>query len=126
MCKYRNKYHNIFELEHMNQILEQIYEVRVEDGKPVLPKQKFPKAVYDRIKMFGGEEAVATGWTLYGSLKLILGECSRDDYLMNAIGNESMFEPSNEFKDWLDKHYHYGPVLIMLALIYGNYELEEE
>lgn len=115
-----------FELENMDQILKQIYEVRVEDGKPVLPKQKFPKEVYDRIKMFGGEEAAAAGWTIFGSLKLILGECSREDYEMNVIGDESKLKPSKEFKDWMDKHYRYGPVLIMLALIYGNYELEDD
>lgn len=116
----------LFELENMDQILKQIYEVRVENGKPVLPKQKFPKAVYDHIKMFGGEEAAAAGWTIFGSLKLILGECSREDYEMNAIGDESKLKPSKEFKDWMDKHYRYGPVLIMLALIYGNYELEDD
>src|SRR5699024_1738256 len=99
-----------YEFENMGQILKQIYEVRVEDGKPVLPKQKFPKEVYDRIKMFGGEEAAAAGWTIFGSLKLILGECSREDYEMNAIGDESKLKPSKEFKDWMDKHYRYGPV----------------
>lgn len=62
-------------------------------------------------------------WTIFGSLKLILGDCERKDYEMNPIGDESKFEPSKEFKNWMDKHYHYGPVLIMLALVYGNYEL---
>ena len=112
-----------FEIKHMSEILEQIYDVRVENNKAMLPKQKFPKAVYDRIKMFGGEEAADAGWTIFGSLKLILGDCERKDYEMNPIGDESKFEPSKEFKNWMDKHYHYGPVLIMLALVYGNYEL---
>lgn len=113
--------------KNLQKVIKQIYGFSVDkDGKVVPPKITFPKAVYDRIKMFGGEDSGMAGWTIYGSLKLIMGECSRKDYEMNAIGDESMFEPSKEFKEWLDRNYHFGPVLIMCALIFGNYELEEE
>ena len=112
--------------KNLQKTIKQIYGFHVDkDGIVVPPKITFPKAVYDRIEMFGGEDAGMAGWTIYGSLKLIMGECSREDYEMNAIGDESMYEPSKEFKEWLYKHYHFGPVLIMVALIYGNYELEE-
>ncbi len=115
------------DFNNLKKAIKQVYGFSVvKDGKVVPPKITFPKAVYDRVEMFGGENAGMAGWTIYGSLKLIMGECSRKDYEMNAIGDESMFEPSKEFKKWLDENYHFGPVMIMVALIYGNYELEDE
>lgn len=112
---------------NLQKVIKEIYNFSVDkDGKVVPSKITFPKAVYDRIEMFGGENAGMAGWTIYGSLKLIMGECQREDYEMNAIGDDSMFELSKEFKEWLDRNYRFGPVLIMCALIFGNYELEEE
>lgn len=90
---------------------------------------KLPKVVYDRLKTFDTDEAVGIhGWTHYGIIKLILGEISEEDYWINpAINDEDApINPPKEFYQWLDQHSELGPLLIMLAVTYGNYELEEE
>lgn len=85
---------------------KQVHNFEVKGGEVVGPKIKFPKAVYDRIQAFGTRESFYNSWTYYGIMQLILGRLK-----------------SEEFKQWFDEHHTLGPVLIMLALVYGNYEL---
>lgn len=110
--------------------IRDIYGFKIKDDQVVLPKIKFDKCVYERLEAFNSdevvEEATNLGWTIYGVFQLVMGECDREDYDANPIGDVSMFEPSKEFKHWLDMHYMWGPLMIMQALIYGNYELKEE
>ncbi|MGK4106032.1 hypothetical protein AB0X64_01935 [Limosilactobacillus vaginalis] len=110
--------------------IRDIYGFEIKDDQVVLPKIKFDKCVYERLEAFNSdevaEEAADLGWTIYGVFQLVMGECDREDYDANPIGDASMFEPSKEFKHWLDMHYMWGPLMIMQALIYGNYELKEE
>lgn len=110
--------------------IRDIYGFEIKDDQVVLPKIKFDKCVYERLEAFNSdevaEEAADLGWTIYGVFQLVMGEYDREDYDANPIGDASMFEPSKEFKHWLDMHYMWGPLMIMQALIYGNYELKEE
>lgn len=105
--------------------IEQIYG----DGQKPEKKTKFPKAVFDRVKAFNTEEAFENGWTYYGILKLIMGEIDEEEYWRNptsTCGIENVqLKPSKEFEQWMNKHFLFGPVLIMLAVIYNNYELED-
>lgn len=100
-----------------------VYGFDVKDGKIVPPKIKFDKCVYERLEAFKNEDAADAGWSLYGVFKLIMGECDKEDYDMNPFGNAEMFEPSKDFEHWLDMHSEWGPILIMQALLYGDYEL---
>ena len=103
-----------------------VYDFQIEGEKIVPPKIKFDKCVYDRVEAFNTEEAADLGWTIYRVFRLIMGELDKEDYDANPLGNESMFEPSDEFKHWLDMHYMWGPLMIMQALLYGNYELKKD
>lgn len=104
---------------------KQVYNFEKKDGKVVGPKIKFPQAVYDRVEAFNTEEAFENGWTYYGIMQLILGKLKKEEcWFHPAIHEESVsLKPSEEFKQWFDEHHTLGPVLIMLALVYGNYEL---
>lgn len=104
----------------------QLYNFDKKDGAITGPKLKFPKAVYDRIKTFRVGEAAENDWTPYGVTNLILGQIDKREYYLNpAVSRDVELEPSEEFKKWLKEHHTFGPVLIMLALVYGNYELED-
>lgn len=97
-----------------------------EDGKHVVPQTiKFPKCVYERIKAFDDPQAVLNGWAPYGILMVIMGYCDEYDYGLNPFGDEKMFRPSKEFEQWRKLHRTWGPMLIMRAIVYSNYELEE-
>lgn len=103
-----------------------VYDFQIEGEQIVPPKIKFDKCVYERLEAFNTEEAADLEWTIYGVFRLIMGECDKEDYDANPLGDESMFEPSEEFKHWLDMHYMWGPLMIMQALLYGNYELKKD
>lgn len=49
----------------------------------------------------------------------------REDYWLNPVAEEASLKPPKEFAQWLEEHYAFGPTLIMLAVIYNNYELED-
>lgn len=101
-----------------------VYGFEIKDGKIDPPKIEFDECVYDRLTAFDTQEAIDAQWTQYGIFQLIMGECNREDYALNPIGDETMFEPSKEFRHWLDMHYMWGPLMIMQAVLYGNYELK--
>ena len=103
-----------------------VYGFKIEKDKIVPPLIKFDKCVYERLEAFKSEEAADLGWTMYGVFQLIMGECDKGDYDANPIGEEEMFEPSKEFKHWLDMHYMWGPLMIMQAVLYDNYELKKD
>ena len=105
----------------------QVYNFEKKDDEVVGPKIKFPKAVYDRVQAFNTIEAFYNGWTHYGIMQLILGKLKKEECWLHPAINEAgvSLKPSEEFKQWLDEHHTLGPVLIMLALVYGNYELED-
>lgn len=106
--------------------LKQVYNFEKKDGKVVGPKIKFPQVVYDRVKTFHVGEAAENGWTPYGIMQVILGDVDEKDYWVNpAVSEDVDLKPSEEFKQWMDEHHTFGPALIMLALVYGNYELED-
>lgn len=99
------------------------------DGQKPDKKIKLPKAVFDRVEAFNTEEAFENGWTYYGILKLIMGEIDEKEYWRNPTSTKGLknvqLKPSKEFEQWVNKHLLFGPVLIMLAVIYNNYELED-
>lgn len=103
-----------------------VYGFKIEKDKIVPPLIEFDKCVYERLEAFNSEEAADLGWTMYGVFQLIMGECDKGDYDANPIGKKEMFEPSKEFKHWLDMHYMWGPLMIMQAVLYGNYKLKED
>lgn len=106
---------------------KQVYSFEEKGGEVVGPKIKFPKAVYDRVEACNTEEAFENGWTYYGIMQLILGKLKKEDCWLYPAINEAgvSLKPSEEFNQWWDEHPTLGPVLIMLALVYGNYELED-
>jgi hypothetical protein len=103
---------------------KQVYSFEVKGDEVVGPKIKFP--VYDRVQAFNTTEAFYNGWTYYGIMQLILGKLKKEEcWFHPAIHEERVsLKPSEEFERWLDEHHTLGPVLIMLALAYGDYELE--
>lgn len=107
---------------------KQLYNFETKDGSVIGPKIKLPKVVYDRIEAFNSEDAIENGWTVYGILQLVLGNASVRDYrwYQASVGTDGKFRPSDEFDEWLERHYAFGRVLIMLAIIYNNYELEDK
>lgn len=106
---------------------KQLYNFETKDGSVIGPKIKLPKIVYDRIEAFNSEDAINNGWTVYGILQLVMGNASQRDYrwYQMSVGTDEKFRPSAEFDEWLDQHYAFGRALIMVAIIYNNYELED-
>lgn len=106
---------------------KQVHNFEEKDGEIIGPKIKFPKVAYNRIKAFDRLEAYHRGWTEYEIMQLILGKLKKEVYWLHPASREEgiSLKPSKKFEQWLDKHKSLGHVLIMLALVYGNYELEE-
>lgn len=109
--------------EVANPIISDAIQIQNAPEKPI----KLPKVVYDRVKAFNTEEATDAGWTDYGIIDLIMGNIDPWVYWRNPVSDEQIVpvEPPEEFYQWLRVHKYYGPDLIMLAVIYDNYKLEE-
>lgn len=102
-----------------------IYGWSVKDGKCVPPKIIFPKPVVERIEYFA--EEMESGLTFQGALEFIFAgdekRCKEEcEQFMNWL------PISDGFREWLDDDFLYSfkEAQVMLALIYGNYQVEED
>ena len=101
-----------------------IYGWSVNDGKCVPPKITFPKPVVERIEYFSKE--IENGLTFQGALEFIF---ARDEKRCKEECEQFMdwLPVSDRFREWLDGDFLYSlkEEQIMLALIYGNYQVED-
>lgn len=88
-------------------------------------KIKLPKVVFDRVQEFNIEENFDAGLTDYDIVNCILGNIDEGVYWEYLANKDVSLVPPTEFYQWLDEHRAYGATLIMLAVIYNNYELED-
>lgn len=95
------------------------------DGQKLEKKIKLPKAVFDRVEEFNIEENFDAGLTDYDIVNCILGNIDEGVYWEYLANKDVSPVPPTEFYQWLDEHWAYGATLIMLAVIYNNYELED-
>lgn len=96
------------------------------DGQKLEKKIKLPKVVFDRVEEFNIEENFDAGLTDYDIVNCILGNVDEGVYWEHLAGKDVSLVPPTEFYQWLDEHRAYGATLIMLAVIYNNYELEDQ
>ncbi len=107
-----------------NPMLKSIYGWSVKDGKCVPPKITFPKPVVERIEYFS--KYIENGLTFQGALEFIFAgdekKCKEEcEKFMDWL------PVSDGFREWLDGDFLYSfkEEQIMLALIYGNYQVED-
>lgn len=106
-------------------LAKSIYGWSVKDGKCVPPKIIFPKPVAERIEYFA--EEMENGLTFQGALEYIFAgnekKCKEEcEQFMDWL------PVSEEFEKWRDDYFSYNfkEAQVMLALIYGNYQVEED
>ncbi|KOE73496.1 hypothetical protein AB662_02290 [Lactiplantibacillus plantarum] len=111
--------------DHFEKLAKSIYGWSVKDGKCVPPKITFPKPVVERIEYFS--EEIENGLTFQGALEFIFAgdekRCKEEcEQFMDWL------PVSDGFREWLDGDFLYSfkEEQIMLALIYGNYQVEED
>lgn len=111
--------------ETFDPLLKSVYGWSVKDGKCVPPKIIFPKPVADRIEYFA--EEMENGLTFQGALEYIF---ARDEEKCKEDCEQFMdwLPVSDGFKKWSDDYfsYNYKEAQVMLALIYGNYQVEAQ
>lgn len=111
--------------EKFDPLLKSIYGWSVKDGKCVPPKIIFPKPVADRIEYFS--EEIENGLTFQGALEYIF---ARDEEKCKEDCEQFMdwLPVSDGFKKWRDDYFSYNfkEEQVMLALIYGNYQVEAQ
>ena len=102
-----------------------IYGWSVKDGKCVPPKIIFSKPVVERIEYFA--EEMGNGLTFQGALEFIFAE---DEKRCKEECEQFMdwLPVSDGFREWKDDYFSYNfkEAQVMLALIYGNYQVEED
>lgn len=110
---------------HFAKMAKSIYGWSVKDGKCVSPKIIFPKPVVERIEYFA--EEMENGLTFQGALEFIFAgdekKCKEEcEQFMDWL------PVSDSFREWRDDDFLYSfkEAQVMLALIYGNYQVEEE
>ena len=108
---------------------KKVSDIILDDDKQIrqAPKRKIklPKVAFDRVEEFNIEENFEAGLTDYDIVNCILGNADEEIYWECLESKYVSLVPPPEFYQWLDEHRAYGATLIMLAVIYDNYELED-
>ena len=110
---------------HFAKMTKSIYGWSVKDGKCVPPKIIFPKPVVERIEYFA--EEMENGLTFQGALEYIFAR--NEEHCKEECEQVMDWLPvSDGFKKWSDDYFSYSfkEAQVMLALIYGNYQVEED